>query len=127
MTITRRGFATLLAGSALQMFARVRSWAAAGESHESASPKVAALLRAMTLDEKVALITGTHDPDYRGQSGYAPGVPRLKVPAMRWANGPTGIEAQADATAPPQALALAATFDIEAARRFARLQTRELP
>src|SRR4051794_21533862 len=74
--------------------------AAKGPDHPSA--KVQALVKAMTLDEKVNLITGTRDPDYRGQSGYAPGVPRLGVPAMRWGNGPTGMEAKADATAVPQ-------------------------
>jgi beta-glucosidase len=82
------------------------------------SIKVRGLVKAMTLDEKANFITGTFDPDYKGQSGYAPGVPRLKVPGMRWTNGPTGVEVQAAATAVPIGLALAATFDDEAAWRF---------
>jgi beta-glucosidase len=92
---------------------------------EQFSPRVRALLEAMTLAEKADLITGANDPEYRGQSGYAPGLPRLKVPPLRWGNGPVGIEVAADATAVPGGLPLAATFDTELSRRVGVLFGRE--
>jgi beta-glucosidase len=91
----------------------------------SPSSHVQALLQAMSLDEKANLITGANDPDYRGQAGYAPGLPRLKIPALRWANGPLGIEVEADATAIPGGLTLAATFDPDLARDSGALLGRE--
>jgi beta-glucosidase len=89
------------------------------------SPRVRSLLEAMTLDEKADLITGANDPAYRGQSGYAPGLPRLKIPPLRWGNGPSGIEVAADATAIPGGLPLAATFDTDLSRRVGVLLGRE--
>lgn len=101
--------------------AAAQSAAAAAEF----SPRVRSLLDAMTLAEKTNLITGTNDPDYRGQSGYAPGVPRLEIPPLRWGNGPVGIELEADATAVPGGLPLAATFDADLAARVGVLLGRE--
>lgn len=95
------------------------------ETAEQFSPRVRSLIEAMTLAEKTNLITGAHDPDYRGQSGYAPGVPRLKIPPLRWGNGPAGIEMKADATAVPGGLPLAASFDVELSRRVGVLFGRE--
>jgi beta-glucosidase len=89
------------------------------------SPRVRSLLEAMTLAEKADLITGANDPEYRGQSGYAPGVPRLKIPPLRWGNGPVGIEVEADATAVPGGLPLASTFDTDLSRRVGVVFGRE--
>src|SRR5262252_5359695 len=51
--------------------------------------RVNALVHAMTLDEKIALLTGapgagTPDPSPVGQAGFVPGVPRLGIPALRF-------------------------------------------
>jgi beta-glucosidase len=72
----------------------------------------------MTPDEKQALVHGTRDPRDLGQAGYWPGVPRLGIPPLRFADGPPGINANRSSTAMPAPVALAATFDIEAARQY---------
>lgn len=126
--VVRRSRLELLAIRLLVSSAAVWMAVSAGISlaaDEAPSPRVRALLEAMSLDEKTTLITGTNDPDYRGQSGYAPGLPRLKIPPLRWGNGPAGIEAEADSTAIPAGLVLAATFDVDAARRSGALLGRE--
>ncbi|HKU17221.1 MAG TPA: glycoside hydrolase family 3 C-terminal domain-containing protein [Steroidobacteraceae bacterium] len=99
--------------------------ALAEATSEQFSPRVRALLEAMTLVEKTNLITGADDPDDRGQSGYAPGVPRLNVPPLRWGNGPIGIELAADATAMPGGLPLASSFDADLSRRVGVVLGRE--
>jgi beta-glucosidase len=90
-----------------------------------AAPAVAAtdvdigdLVRAMSLDEKLALVRGANDPLPSGAAGYLPGVPRLGIPPLRTADGPAGIEARADATALPSPEALAAAFDPRLAERY---------
>ena len=79
------------------------------------SERVEALLAAMTLPEKVALMHGAEDPltgndlpDQRG-AGYVPGVPRLGIPPLRLTDGPAGIRTARRATALPAPVALAAS------------------
>jgi len=86
---------------------------------------VAALLREMTLAEKLAFLHGTRDPVDRGQAGYVPGVPRLGVPPLRLADGPAGIRTSLPATALPAPVALAASFAPDLARRFGQVIGRE--
>src|SRR3954465_3262600 len=52
--------------------------------------RVDKLLSQMTLQEKLTLIHGTHeDPKvYQGQAGYLGGVPRVRIPGLRFAHGP---------------------------------------
>jgi len=79
------------------------------------------LLGAMTLDEKLALLHGTRDPDVSvglNSAGYIPGVPRLGIPPLRLTDGPAGIRTDATATALPAPIALAASFDPALARRY---------
>ncbi|MEX2195043.1 MAG: glycoside hydrolase family 3 C-terminal domain-containing protein [Thermoleophilaceae bacterium] len=78
------------------------------------------LLEAMTLDEKLGLMGGddlagvlTGDP----ANGTSLGVPRLGVPTLYFNDGPAGIR-EGDATGLPAPIALAATFDPQAARRL---------
>ncbi|MGD2134539.1 MAG: glycoside hydrolase family 3 N-terminal domain-containing protein, partial [Gemmatimonadales bacterium] len=86
---------------------------------------IAALLRAMTLEEKLSFLYGAEDPADRGQAGYIPGVPRLGIPPLRLADGPAGIRTSMPATALPAPVALAASFDPELARRFGQVIGRE--
>jgi beta-glucosidase len=72
----------------------------------------------MTLEEKLSLVHGTRDPRELGGAGYWPGVPRLGIPPLRFADGPPGINANREATGLPAPVGLAATFDRDAARRF---------
>jgi beta-glucosidase len=83
------------------------------------------LVRQMTLAEKLTLVHGARDPETLGGAGYWPGLPRLGIPPLRLADGPSGINVDQDATALPAPVALAATFDIEAARLFGVVLGRE--
>lgn len=81
-------------------------------------PAVEALLARMTLDDKIALLHGAPEPlsSYEGQAGYLPGIPRLGVGPMRFADGPPGVLTRYPATALTGSLGLAATFSAADAR-----------
>ena len=72
--------------------------------------KVNALVAALTVAEKIALVHGATDPASLGQAGYNPGVPRLGIPPRRDADA-LGINVTADATALPARIGLGSTFD----------------
>jgi beta-glucosidase len=86
---------------------------------------IEALLRAMTLEQKVSMLYGARDPDSLGQAGYVPGVPELGIPPLRLADGPAGVRVRESATAMPAPVALAATFDPGLAHRFGEVIGRE--
>jgi beta-glucosidase len=115
----------LISGIALGWYLATAGTAFAQNTAGQFSPRVRSLLETMTLAEKTNLITGANDPEYRGQSGYAPGLPRLNIPPLRWGNGPVGIEVERDATAVPGGLPLAATFDTDLSRRVGVVFGRE--
>jgi beta-glucosidase len=79
----------------------------------------------MTRAEKISLLRGARDPEELGGAGYWPGLPRLGIPPLRFADGPPGINLNRDATAMPAPVALAATFSTEAARRYGVVLGRE--
>lgn len=81
--------------------------------------KAQALVSRMTLEEKIGLIRGDAEPaaTYQGQAGYLPGVPRLNIPGMRFADGPPGVLTKVPSSAPTATMGLAATFSREDARR----------
>jgi beta-glucosidase len=66
----------------------------------------------MTFDEKIGMIHGEdEDPTtFQGQAGYLQGVPRLGIPAMRFADGPPGVLTRVPSTALTATMGLAATF-----------------
>jgi beta-glucosidase len=103
--MTRATLALLLI---LAMCSTGRSWGA----------DIAALLKQMTLEEKIALVHGTRDPKGLGQAGYWPGLPRLGIPPLRLADGPPGVNANQPATGMPAPVGLAATFSTDAARLY---------
>jgi beta-glucosidase len=78
------------------------------------TPKVTALVNALTLDEKISLVHAGQDPAPLGQAGYASVVPRLGIPPRRDADA-RGINVWQDATAWPTRLGVAASFDRDAA------------
>jgi beta-glucosidase len=90
----------------------------------SAAARAAALVKAMTFEEKLAYIHGLFpnkiDPrpaDMVPSAGYVPGVPRLGIPTLRESDASLGVANQMNlrtddvATALPSGLATAATFD----------------
>ena len=86
---------------------------------------VAALVRRLSLDEKIALVHGSRDPRELGQAGYWAGLPERGIPPLRFADGPPGVNVNRDATAMPAPVALAATFDVEAARLYGTVMGRD--
>ncbi|MFK4039899.1 glycoside hydrolase family 3 protein [Nonomuraea wenchangensis] len=129
LSVTRREAARLLAGVGAVV-------AFAGPVRAEAAPvpaRVSALLRGLTLQEKIALLHGATDPAAKGAAGYVPGVPRLGIPELRLADGPAGVRGTAQArgrtagqaTALPAPVALAATFDPDLARRYGAVLGRE--
>ena len=96
-----------------------------------AEARARALVARMTLDEKIAELHGIKDATY---FRYVPGVPRLGIPPLRITNGPAGVShagvsPQQHATGLPAPISLAASWDVDLARRYGKLageETREL-
>ena len=96
---------------------------------EEIQRKVEAVVRAMTLAEKLDLIyvDGALDPvDRGGTTMYGLGVARLGVPVMRQHDGPPGIRARYETTSPPEPLLLANTFSPKIAYEIGAMYGREL-
>ena len=87
-----------------------------------------AILRQMTLEEKIAMTHGEMNPSY---PFYMPPLARLGIPALTMADGPSGVRVVDSlanggrATAMPATIALAATWDESLARRYGDLVGRE--
>jgi len=77
-----------------------------------ADGRVDRLLDRMTLEDKVNLIRGGSEParESQGEAGFLPGVPRLGVPSMRFADGPPGVLTRVPAQAPTATMGVAATW-----------------
>ncbi|MFT4137240.1 glycoside hydrolase family 3 protein [Microbacterium sp.] len=92
------------------------SWAGA-----EVETRVQAYLDAMTLDEKVAFVTGDLNWNYGFYSGP---LERLGLPALQMADGPAGVRInkgdvhEGRATALPAPIALAATWDPQLAQEY---------
>jgi len=106
----------------------------------SPDERAALVLKAMTLDEKIALLHGvgmpTDDPvtpenapSNRGV-GYAVGVPRLGIPGIDMSDAAYGVRSSGVngrySTALPANVAAAASWDTEAAYEYGALIGREL-
>ena len=104
-----------------------------------ADARADALVRVMTLDEKIDLLHGTLGFAYegrpapegaRGGAGFVAGLPRLGIPALQLNDGPLGVRnidggAEGRATAMPSSQALAASFDPGLAYESGRIMGRE--
>jgi Beta-glucosidase-related glycosidases len=81
--------------------------------------RAAAIVRKMTLDEKISQLHGVSD---RQHDRWIPGIPRLGIPPLPMANGPAGIGPagliQPHATAFPAPIAVAASWDRADARDY---------
>ncbi len=72
------------------------------------------LLAQMTLEEKMNLIRGDVEPaaTNQGQAGYLPGVPRLGIPSLRFADGPPGVLTRIAGQAQTATMGVAATWSV---------------
>jgi beta-glucosidase len=90
---------------------------------DNARQRAEHIVAQMTLEEKISQLHGISDAkNYR----IIPGLARLGIPALRITNGPAeagpgGAGPQLRATALPAPIALAATWDTDAAREYGRL------
>lgn len=58
---------------------------------ETLTKTIDALMKTMTFEEKINLVSMNTDPENRSGVGYITGVPRLGVPESRMHDGPSGI------------------------------------
>ena len=83
--------------------------------------RVQTLLASMSLEEKIELVTGDLNHDF---GFYSAPIDRLGIPPLTMADGPPGIRINngavhgGKATALPAPIALAATWNIDLARRY---------
>jgi beta-glucosidase len=84
-------------------------------SEKANEARIDRLLSQLSLEEKMDLIRGgAEDPDvYQGQAGYLPGVPRLHIPSLRFADGPPGLLTRVPSQAETATMGVAATFSVK--------------
>jgi beta-glucosidase len=81
--------------------------------------RAAALVRQMTLDEKISLVHGTGFITGNGYTGFTPAIPRLGIPAFYLADGPNGVgNGGKGVTAFPAAINNAASWDTRLLRSY---------
>lgn len=99
--------------------------APAADTQQASQSRADALVRAMTLDEKLQLIHGYFPPLAKPvppismipSAGHIPGIPRLGIPTLRESDASLGVANQIEqrkgdvATALPASIATAATFN----------------
>ena len=73
--------------------------------------RVDSLLSQMTLDEKIEMIGGIND-------FFTHPIPRLGIPSLKMSDGPMGVHDYGLTTAYPAGIALAASWDVDLAKRF---------
>ena len=97
------------------------------EAPEVLEKKVRALLKAMTLEEKMNLLHGASVPEgeHVANAGWLPGVGRLGVPEIRMFDGPAGVTSVYETTGLPMQEVLAATWDKEMAYGFGKVEGSE--
>jgi beta-glucosidase len=101
--------------------------AAEAQSYPDAIIRAREIVSHMTLDEKISQMHGLADEDnYR----IVPGLPRLGIPPLRFTNGPAGVAAgaagmQPRATALPSPISLAATWNVDLARKYGEIEGAE--
>jgi beta-glucosidase len=93
--------------------------AAQGGGGGDPAGRAQALVRQMTLDEKISLVHGTGFITGNGYTGFTPTIPRLGIPAFYLADGPNGVGNGAKGvTAFPAAINNASTWDTRLLRRY---------
>ena len=90
------------------------------------------LIAQMTVDEKIQLVHGGAALDWwahtlpRGAGGWIPGVSRLNIPDLYFADGSAGLsQSVGPATALPSAIASAASWDLNEATKYGQVIGKE--
>src|SRR5438477_12943195 len=133
MKRSRLAVLAVLAGSALVLAPLTPGNAAPADRpwmNRALSPgdRATALVKAMTLDEKVLEI---HMLDTPAHPREVAGVPRLGIPVFKITNGPAGAgpgdsQGTQPATALPSALGMSASWDTSAAASFGTIAGQEV-
>ena len=112
------GLVYLAAALLTTLMLLAESVAAQNVSPLTGEARVERLLHAMTLAEKLTLIHDSREEprDYQGLAGYIAGIPRLKIPGLRLADGPPGVLTRTPSQAEIATMGVAASFDVELAR-----------
>ena len=99
-----------------------------GSTCTAIEQRVEQLLSEMTLEEKVAQMSGTTSISglYGTELWNVPGVERLGIPPFKMSDGPRGVGVHDGSTAFPVAIARGASWDPELERRVGEAQGREL-
>jgi beta-glucosidase len=99
----------------VMVLAPIHAFGQAVPSEHANETRIDHLLQEMTLEEKINLIRGGVEGSstYQGQAGYLPGVPRLHVPSLRFADGPPGLLTRVPAQAETATMGVAATFSLK--------------
>ncbi len=101
-----------------------------GPPPSTASPDVRAdyLVSQMTLAEKMQLVHGGAALDWwnhtlpRGAAGWIPGIPRLNIPDLYFADGSVGVgNSVGQSTALPSSIASAASWDLNEAAKYGQV------
>jgi beta-glucosidase len=99
-----------------------------GSACPALEERVDQLLSEMTLEEKVAQMSGTTFISglYGTEPWNVPGVERLGIPPFKMSDGPRGVGVHDGSTAFPVGIARGASWNPELERRVAEAQGREL-
>jgi beta-glucosidase len=118
MTI-RRTVGQIASACLLASLVSVWSRAQSGPAEKVNESRIDRLLKQMTLEEKMGLIRGAVEPELenQGQAGYLPGVPRLHIPSLRFADGPPGLLTRVPGQAETATMGVAATFSLRDAEQ----------
>jgi beta-glucosidase len=113
--LLRAGLALALVSVAMPT-AGAAAWGGRGGG---AAARARALVRQMTLDEKISLVHGTGFITGDGYTGFTPAIPRLGIPAFYLADGPNGVgNGATGVTAFPAAINNAASWDTSLLNRY---------
>src|SRR4051794_28168000 len=90
-----------------------------GDGGDPAGARAQALVRQMTLDEKISQVHGTGFTTGTGYTGFTPAIARLGIPPFYLADGPNGVgNGATGVTAFPAAINNASTWDTALLRRY---------
>jgi len=124
---------SLLAASPL-LLAIITACGSSGSNHQPPPPptdpdaRADSLIAQMTLDEKIQMVHGGAALDWwnhtlpRGAGGWIPGISRLNIPDLYFADGSAGLSySVGPATALPSAIASAASWDLDEATKYGQV------